>query len=166
MIRTIIRLGSTLLALLVGLALANPAQAESKVPHKEVAHGNLTLVINPTPQNPLGIMNFAAQGVATQMGKYTQVGGHRFTAPNGQGIGLVVNGEFTSTAGDGSTISGTYSGTYTVLANNRVRFNVTALWLTGTRQLAGVTGRADVVAHLNAATGVVHYHDAGFWILP
>jgi hypothetical protein len=122
-------------------------------------------VINPTAQT-LGTMKFIAQGNATQMGNYSQVGGHNFTAPNAQGVGQVVNGVFTSTAADGSTISGTYSGTYTVLPNNQIRFNVRALWLSGTGRLAGVTGQADVVALMNATTGTFHYEDSGTWTLP
>jgi hypothetical protein len=154
------------LAVVAALVIACPGMAGPTVPHKESADGQLTLVINPTPKNPVGTMQWVAQGNATQMGKYGQTGGHNFSAPNAQGVGLVYNGTFTSTAADGSTISGSYSGTYTVLGNNQIRFNVTALWQTGTGRLAGVTGKADVVALMNATTGAFHYDDAGFWILP
>src|SRR5262249_8874385 len=151
------RTALALLVLVAGLSCAGPAVAGTPVPHKESADGKLTLVINPTPANPLGTMKFAGQGVATQMGAYSQVGGHNFTAPNAQGVGLVLGGTFTSTAADGSTISGTYAGTYTLLPNNMIRFDVTAVWLSGTGRLSGVTGQAAVVALLNATTGNFHY---------
>jgi hypothetical protein len=74
-------------------------------------------------------------------------------------------GYFTSTAADGSTISGNYAGTYQIIGN-QVRYNVTANWVTGTGRLAGVTGTASVVALLNATTGTFHYDDVGTWTLP
>jgi hypothetical protein len=166
MFRHPLRLGPALLALAGSLSLAAPARAQTVVPHQESADGKLTLVVNPTPLAPLGTMNFVAQGVATHMGKYGEVGGHNFSAPNALGVGLVVNGVFKSTAADGSTIAGTYSGTYTVLGNNMIRFNVTAVYLTGTGRLTGVTGQTAVVALLNGATGNFHYDDKGFWVLP
>jgi hypothetical protein len=165
MIRHTIRSAPALLALFAGLGLAGPARAQT-VPHKESADGALTSSVNPTPQNPLGTQTWVAVGNATHMGKYSQLGSHNFTAPDAQGKGLIVSGRFLSTAADGSTIAGSYAGTYTILGNNLVQYNVTALWQTGTGRLAGVTGRADVVAVLNAVTGKFHYDDAGFWIFP
>jgi hypothetical protein len=163
--RSRVRIALTLLALGASLIVASVALAGPTVPHKESADGQLTLQINPT-QTSLGTMKWVAQGNATQMGKYSQVGSHNFSAPNAQGQGLVLNGLFTSTAADGSTISGTYSGTYTLLGNNQIRFNVTAYWLTGTGRLAGITGQAPVVALMNATTGAFHYEDSGYWTFP
>jgi hypothetical protein len=163
--RSRVHVALALLALVVGLIIANLAVAGPTVPHKESADGQLTLRIDPT-QTSLGTMKWVAQGNATQMGKYSQVGSHNFSAPNAQGQGQVLYGVFTSTAADGSTITGTYSGTYTLLGNNQIRFDVTALWLSGTGRLAGVTGKAPVVALMNATTGAFHYDDSGYWTYP
>ncbi len=158
--------GLVLMALAAALCLAQSATAGTPVPHKESADGQTVLVINPTLQNPLGTFQWTAQGIATQMGKYTEIGSHNFTAPNAQGVGLVLNGTFTSTAADGSTISGTYSGTYKILGGNQVSYSVTVVWLTGTGRLAGVTGRSPVTALLNTTTGKFHFDGVGTWILP
>jgi hypothetical protein len=160
------RIALAALALVVSWGLANPAFAGPTVPHRESANGNLTSVIQPNPPSvPLGTMQWVAKGVGSQLGRYTQVGSHKFTAPNANGVGQL-NGVFTTTAADGATISGTYSGTYTILPNNTIRFDVVALWLRGTGRLAGVTGRAPVVAIMNATTGAFHYDDLGTWTYP
>jgi hypothetical protein len=163
--RLIFSLSLVVPALVASLCLVTPAVAGPTVPHKESADGKLTLSINPTPQNPLGTQTWIAQGNATHMGSYSQFGGHRFTAPDALGRGLILMGYFTSTAADGSTISGNYAGTYQIFGN-QVRYNVTANWVTGTGRLAGVTGTAPVVALLNSTTGTFHYDDVGTWTLP
>ena len=61
-------------------------------------------------------------------------------------FGNVFNGTFVSTTKDGSRIAGVYDGTYTVLPDGKIQFNVTVTWLTGDGRLEGVTGEADVVA--------------------
>ena len=73
--------------------IAAPAQT---VPHKEHCRGTLTNVVP-------GTLFFAGRGVATHFGKYTIVGSNDF-----DNAGNVLNGEFTTTAADGSTISGIY----------------------------------------------------------
>ena len=63
-------------------------------------------------------------------------------------------------AADGSTISGTYEGTYTVLDNGQIQFDVRVLWLEGTGRLEGVTGEADTVAILDGlAAGAAFTYD-------
>jgi hypothetical protein len=142
-------------ALVVALSmLALPAVAGPTVPHKESCDGTVAFPV-------AGTLTFSGQGVATHMGRYAISGGNQTTAD-----GRVINGTFTSVAADGSTISGVYSGTYTPLPNNRVRFDVTALWLQGTGRLAGVTGRAGVVAVLDLTTNTFHYDTLGTWTFP
>jgi hypothetical protein len=148
------------------LGLASHVLAGPTVPYKESTDGQLTSSVNPTITNPLGSQTWVAVGQATHMGKYSESGGHNFTAPNAQGQGLILNGKFTSVAADGSTISGVYSGTYTVLPNNMVQYTVTATWLTGTGRLTGVTGTGGVVALLNGATGKFHFETNATWTLP
>jgi hypothetical protein len=148
------------LAGLAGLVLVGPAAAGPTVPHKESCDGQLTQVIQPSPKGP-GTMNFVGKGVATHMGSYSIIGGHNFTND-----GQVLNGRFTSTAADGSTISGVYFGTFTPIGGTRVRFNVTAVYQTGTGRLAGVTGRGAVVAVLDLSTGLFHYDTLGTWTFP
>ena len=127
----------------VALALlAGAAQAGPTVPHKEKCAG---VIVDAVP----GTLQFAGVGQSTHFGRYTIEGGNDYDDQ-----GNVTDGVFTTTAADGSTISGVYKGTYTPLNDGRVRFNVRVLWLTGTGRLAGVTGEADVVAILDGvATG-------------
>ena len=75
-------------------------------------------------------------------------------------------GSFTSTAADGSTISGIYYGTFAPIGGGLFEFNVTAEWLVGTGRLEGVTGIGDVVAVLDGATGLLHYDTDATWDLP
>jgi hypothetical protein len=115
------------------------------VPHREHATGTLTDVVP-------GTLYFAGTGTAAHFGRYTITGSNCFDDQ-----GNVLNGTFTTTAADGSTISGIYSGTYTVLSDGTVRFDVQVQWLEGTGRLARVTRDADVVAYLDGV-----YPGAGF----
>src|SRR5262245_49778397 len=91
---------------MLGLVSAVMAAGPHEVPHKESADGVITNVVPITDTNPVGHMDFTAEGTATHLGKYTQTGGHDFYAD-----GTLV-GTFTSTAADGSTISGIYYGVF------------------------------------------------------
>src|SRR5262249_23595038 len=84
----------------VGL-FGQPAHSGHTVPYKESTDGHLTSQIDPTPTT-LGTQTWVAAGNATHMGSYTETGSHNFTAPDADGNGLILNGEFTSTAADGS----------------------------------------------------------------
>ncbi len=119
----------------------------------------LTNVVPPTADAP-GEMDFVGQGEATHMGKYRIVGGHSFTLDGN------LQGSFTSTAADGSTISGTYEGVFFPIGPDLFQFEVSVQYLRGTGRLAGVTGQADTVAVLDAATGIFHYDTDGTWTLP
>ena len=154
-----LRRGAALLAVAASLSLVTAVLAGPTVPHKESCNGTLTNVIPPTESSP-GRMDFVGKGVATHTGKYQIVGGHDFT-PDGN-----LEGTFTSTAADGSTISGMYEGTFAPIGGTLFQFNVTVVWTNGTGRLEGVTGIADVVAVLDAATGEFHYDGDGTWTLP
>ena len=147
------RFGTAPLASFVALGLAGPAGAQT-VPHKEKCYGHLTGVTATT-------MDFVGVGNATHMGRYRIVGGHTYT-PDGD----VLDGTFTSTAADGSTISGTYEGTFTPLGGGLFRFEVSVEWSPGTGRLAGVTGVANVTAILDMVTGQLHYDTLGTWTFP
>ncbi len=137
----------------LGVFCAAGAAHAHTVPHKESCDGRLTSV---TPIT----MDFVGTGVATHMGKYHIVGGHLYF-PDGTLFGV-----FTSTAADGSTISGTYAGTFAPIGGTLFRFDVDVHYLTGTGRLAGVTGSADTVAILDMATGLFHYDTDGTWDRP
>src|SRR5262245_49224927 len=98
MTRSALRRGPALLALAAALSLAGPARSDHPhtVPHKEHCTGTLTDVVP-------GTLFFAGVGRATHFGRYSIEGNNDFDA-----LGNVLNGEFTTTAADGSTISGTY----------------------------------------------------------
>jgi hypothetical protein len=142
------------LAALAALALGRPAAAGPTVPHKESCDGKVAFPA-------AGSLTFAGQGTATHMGRYTISGGNQLT-PDGK----VTDGTFTSVAADGSTITGVYAGKYTPLPGNKVRFDVTVCWQTGTGRLAGVTGTGTVVAILNLNTNTYHYDTLGTWTFP
>src|SRR5262249_21073160 len=132
------------------------------VPYKEKAGGtiNVSEFISPT----VAVQEFSGSGNATHVGKYTQTGSHKANLLTGE----IYDGEFTSTAADGSTISGIYSGSFTINPDGSVTYEVTAIWLEGTGRLEGVTGIADVVA---VATGTApgstfKYVTDGMWTLP
>jgi hypothetical protein len=131
------RIALAVLALVGSLTLAASAGAGPTVPHKERCAGTIRAVLP-------GTLFFAGEGNATHFGEYSIVGSNDFDAD-----GNVLNGEFITTAADGSTISGVYEGTYTPLPNGQVRFDVHVLWLEGTGRLEGVTGEGDVVAILD-----------------
>jgi hypothetical protein len=131
-------------ALVSALGIGGDSHAHT-VPHKEHCQGTLTRVVP-------GTLYFAGEGEATHFGKYTITGSNDFDA-----AGHVLDGKFTTIAADGSTISGVYAGTYTVLGPDQVRFDVHVLWLEGTGRLAGVTGEADTVAFLNGVATGSHF---------
>ena len=91
-----------------------------------------------------GKLFFAGKGHATHFGKYSIEGSNEFDDQ-----GHVLNGEFTTTVSDGSTISGIYSGSYEVQEDGTIIFLVEVQWLTGTGRLEGVTGKANVIAILS-----------------
>lgn len=157
--RNVLTLG---IALAAALGFVRVADAGPTVPHRESCNGTLTKVIPPTATS-LGIMEGSGIGVATYMGRYTFAGGHNFTND-----GRILNGRFVNTAADGSTVSGTYSGTFTPVPGqpNVFQFNVRVLYLQGTGRHVGVTGVCDVVAIVNLGTGAFHYDTAGVWTLP
>ena len=144
---------STVMAatLLVGLS-----SATTDVPLREKAVGTVTSLAP-------GHIAFAGVGTATHLGKYTEVGSNDFDDQ-----GHIFNGQFVITAADGSTISGTYSGTYTPLASGKIQFNVTATYTLGTGRLAGVTGHSNIVAVLDelALGAALQYAGLGTLVLP
>ncbi len=151
------------LTLFVGLCAAlapvlpGRADAPSSIPHRESAEGQVIFQRDPTPELPVGRQDFVAIGRGTHIGRYTQVGGHDFFLD-----GTLV-GAFETTAADGSTISGVYEGTYEFLDERFILFVVTAEWRGGTGRLEAYSGSGEVVAILDAATGVVEYVTDAEW---
>src|SRR5262245_31436558 len=132
------------LSVLTALCLAAPIAAGPTVPHKEQCKGTIVDVLPPGPDDPLPTLLFAGEGRATHFGEYTIEGSNDFDDQ-----GNVLGGQFTTTLGDGSTLSGVYEGTYQAFPDGTARFDVRVKWLKGTGRLKGVTGEADVVAFLD-----------------
>jgi hypothetical protein len=124
------------IAALTFSAVAGVASRPRTVPHREIAAGALDELLP-------GSLTFSGRGVGSHFGRYSIEGGHDF-----DDMGRVLNGRFTTTTADGATISGSYSGSFEVLASGQAVFNVRVLWEEGTGRLAGVTGEGDVVAVL------------------
>lgn len=143
------------IATFAGATLPQLAPGHS-VPHWARCRGALTDVVP-------GSLSFAGEGVATHFGRYTEVGSNDFDDQ-----GNILNGEFTITAADGSTTSGTYSGTYSPLPSGQIRFEVVALWLEGTGRFEGVTGQGTVVAIVDgvAPGAALEYETIGTLVMP
>lgn len=126
------------------------------VPHFEHCVGTLDTITADS-------MEFSGRGRATHFGRYWIAGGHDYDQ-----FGNVTNGQFVTTTADGSTIAGTYSGTFTPQADGSIDFEVVVDWLVGTGRLDGVTGHAEVVAVVDSATpgaGLEYFTD-GFLTFP
>jgi hypothetical protein len=139
-------LGSSAALLLIGSAAAVAAS----VPYKERGSGAVTSFDGQH-------ISFAGGGKATHLGKYTIVGENDIDP-----FGNVLNGEVTSTAANGETLHGTYSGTYAPLASGQILFQVHVQWQSGTGSLAGTTGYVDVVALIEGVTPGSTYALEGF----
>lgn len=152
---------SLALTLVAVLCLAGPAAAGPTIRAIGSADGQVLRVTNPTP----GVtrLDFVATGRATLVGRYTQQG---TTFVNAKGE---VTGRYVCTTADGSTFSGSYTGTVTPIpnTNNNFRFVLDVLVERGTGRLAGLTGRFALVAiQQNGPTGPFRYEFNGDWILP
>lgn len=133
---------SLTLAVFLLVAGSTIAKAGPTVPHKEHAAGVLEDILPPSNDHPLATMVFVGGGYATHFGVNAIEGSHDF-----DDAGNVLNCQFATTAAGGATISGTCSGSYSILTDGSVEFELRVFWLEGGR-LDGVTGEADVVALL------------------
>ena len=119
---------------------ARAAKPEA-VQHSEHCIGTITS-FSPTA------IEFTGNGVATHFGKYTIAGGHQYDEK-----GNISNGKFISTAADGSTISGMYKGTVTVLPDGLGRSDLQVVWQSGTGRFSRMTGEGNVVCIHGMGTG-------------
>jgi hypothetical protein len=116
-----------------------PVLAGPTVPYKDKASG--WAMLTPTDSRTTFLADIWGEGEATHLGLYEFTGHHtlQFNTPT---TGEIRDGTFTFTAADGSTISGTYSGTFAPSPTDPdVRQNVLDVVVTGgTGRLSGVTG--------------------------
>jgi hypothetical protein len=152
-------------ALLVAVALlgfTSASRAGELEPVFEVCSGKITAVAVLSQTEVM--QSFAGTGLNSIIGKYKIKGSHVADIATGQ----ILDGQFTTTAHDGSTISGTYSGTFTEVATGVFQYEVRVYWLKGTGDLEGVIGVADVVAVVkgtDVGSPFVYLTD-GAWLLP
>jgi hypothetical protein len=140
---------------------AAPVQAQV-VPHKERTAG--TVDVSEMESTTTAVQAWTAKGNATHMGKYSQVGSHKVNLSTGE----ILDGVFTSTAADGSTVSGIFYGTFALNGDGSADYSVTAIWLSGTGRFEGLTGIADVAAHATGVTAgsTFRFVTDGVWNLP
>jgi hypothetical protein len=149
------------LIVVAGLGLQNAAQAERVIPATGSVEGQIIFQVLPTPEQPVGIQVYDATGTGTFIGKHVNRGVTFFTADGD------VFGVFQVTAADGSTVSGSYVGSFAPIPGTPdVEFVVEVTWESGTGRLEGVSGGCDVVAVVEGLTGVLTYDYEGLWILP
>ena len=73
----------------------------------------------------------------------------------------VQDGASTKTAADGSTLSGSYSGTWGFVSATEVEFHLTFHFTHGTGRFASATGVVEVFAIMDFITGEFNYEKAG-----
>jgi hypothetical protein len=156
-------------ALAIGaIAVAATAQAQSKIKLLGAGQGALTFQDDPDPQNPVGLQEYTGDGWITLAGKGDFIGSHNFAFSKIPGQGFVFNGVVNTTNSDGSTLRGTYDGTFAVIPNTVfIEFTIDVLWKGGEKsRLAGYTGEAEVTAVLNTVTGEFEDTQEGYWFRP
>ena len=140
---------------------SRPAAADTRVPIKGSADGQVILQINPTLENPVGVQVYEATGESTLLGRFTDRGISFFTLDGS------VTGTFVLTAADGSTVSGSYSGTLAPIPGTPdFEFELETIIESGTGRLAGISGGGTTVGVLDGLTGTFHFEVSGDWILP
>jgi hypothetical protein len=138
------------LSILVPALFATGAGPSGSIPHKEHCVGTITSYAP-------GAVAYTGQGVGTQFGQYTIVGSHAVDEQ-----GNIFNGTFTSTAADGSTIHGIYTGSASLVGNGVARSDLHVTWLGGTGRFDGVVGQGDVVCfHGTTAGSAMEYSTEG-----
>jgi len=149
------------LTVVIGLGQAGPAAADTTVPIRGSANGQVILQIDPTDENPVGVQVYEAKGQSTLLGRFTDRGISFFTSDGS------VTGVFVLTAADGSTVSGSYSGTLVPIPDTpNFEFELEAVFESGTGRLAGISGGGTTVGVLDGHTGAFHFDVSGDWILP
>jgi len=150
-----LKLVAVAVSILVPTLLGMAAGPEHSLPHKEHCVGTITTYSD-------GAVTYTGEGTGTQLGRYTIVGGHEVDAE-----GNIFNGVFISTAADGSTLHGMYTGSAALVGNGVARSDLHVTWLGGTGRLQDVTGIGDVVCtHGITAGSAMEYSTIGTLIRP
>jgi len=152
MFRNLFRVGFVVLGVVACLGLTGSAQAQT-VPHKEKSNGQII-------GDDGSRMDWVAEGTGTHYGRYTEQGYHFYSADGS------LAGVFTVTAADGSTMSGTYEGSFAPIGGGFFQFEVSVRWLEGTGRFEGITGSGTASATLDGATGEVVIAAGGLWDRP
>src|SRR5262249_5718138 len=142
------------------LVRMNGSTHQHSVPIKGSADGQVIFQIDPTLQNPVGVQVYEATGESTLLGRFTDQGISYFTLDGS------VTGTFVVTAADGSTVSGSYSGTLAMIPGTLdFEFELESVIESGTGRLAGISGGDTTVGVLDGLTGAFHFDASGVWIL-
>jgi hypothetical protein len=154
---------AVLAAAVLTLLGASPALAGPTVPLRGSGTGQVIRQVNPTPQNPVGELEYVVQGNMTLLGRVTARGTSFFTPD----LRRLPTSFYVARAADGSTITGRYSGTVTPIPGTpNFAFADEVVWGEGTGRLAGVTGRSRLTGVLNGLTGAFVWEHRGVWIRP
>jgi hypothetical protein len=147
----------------LALLTPSPAPAGPPVPLKGSGTGRVIRQVNPTPQNPVGELEYVVQGNLTLLGRVTARGTSFFTPD----LRRLPTSFYIARAADGSTITGRYSGSVVPIPGTpNFAFADEVVWGEGTGRLAGVTGRSTLTGVLNGRTGHFVWQHLGAWTLP
>ena len=142
---------------------ASSALAGPIVPLKGSGTGRTIGVVNPTPQNPVGRLDYVVEGNMTLLGRITARGTSFFTPD----LRRLPTSFYVATAADGSTIIGRYIGIVTPIPGTPdLAFIDDVVWGEGTGRLAGVTGRSTLTGVVNGLTGTFVWDHRGAWTFP
>jgi hypothetical protein len=140
-----------------------PILAGTTLPYRDLVKGAATT--SPTPDPRVFIQTLSGTGVATHFGPFTMLGGETltFTTPTG---GVVSGGTFTNTiTKDGSTVSGTFYGAFTLLPTGGRKLVLFVTVTQGTGRLLGVTGLTTTTV-IGDAAGNFTYTSVGTLTFP
>lgn len=142
-----------------------PTLAGPTVPYRDRVSGKAVTTGGPT----VFTTTLSGQGLAHPFGPFTMTGTETLTVTsvtNGVASGPVTDGTFTNTTVDGSTVSGTFFGAFTIDLKTGVRKLVLSVTATqGTGRLLGVTGQATATV-ISDAAGNFTYTSVGKLTLP
>lgn len=150
--------------ILTAVALCAPAMTQAGPTKFYQDHVKGVATTAPTGDPTVFTVRLTGTGEATHLGTFTMSGAEtlKFTSPTG---GIVSGGTVTYTRVDGSTLSGTFAGSFTLLPTGGRKLVLFITSTQGTGRLLGVTGQATAIVIADPA-GNFTYKSVGTLTFP